>query len=111
MASHSEYRLTILEERRILQALCQGDLKVLKTAARLLSGHRWREPIHQIIFSCLTSCSAGGPLALREQLIECATRKGFPDIDWGDFFSSHPISTQEAEELMRQLRDSDRARV
>lgn len=98
---------TILKERRVLQALCVGDLDVLKTAERLLSAHRWREPIHQIIFSCLIGFSAIGHIAVREQLAECATRKGFPDVEWEDFFTPHPISTQEVEELMRQLHGSD----
>jgi hypothetical protein len=107
MASHPDDQPTIFKERRVLQALCLGDSKTFNVAQRLLSGHRWREPIHQIVFSCLTSFPAGGTLALRERLTECATRKGFPDIEWDDFFPPHPISTQEAEQLMRQLRDSD----
>lgn len=107
MASHSDDRPTILKERRVLQALCKGDSEVLKTAVRLLSVRRWREPIHQIIFKCLASLSAGGPLTLRERLAECTTRKGFPDVDWELFFTSHSISSQDGEELMRQLRDLD----
>jgi len=106
MASHSDDHSTILKERHVLQALCVGDSNSQKTAGNLLSGYRWREPIHQIIFSCLMGFSAAGHATLREQLAECATRKGFPDVEWEDFFTLQPISTQEVEALMEQLSES-----
>ena len=109
MASHSDSHTTILEERLVLQALCVEDLNLLKTARNLLSGYRWREPVHQVIFACLKSFSAAGHTALHEQLAECTTRKGFPDVEWEDFFPPEPISTREAEKLIRQMRDSTRA--
>src|SRR5690349_12514708 len=105
MAKHADDQPTLLMERRVLQALCQGDSNVLQSAKSLLSRYLWHEPIHQIIFGCLASSSACGPVALRERLAECATRKGFPDVDWGDFFPPHPISTREAEKLILQLWD------
>src|SRR5258708_21636755 len=110
MASHFDDRPAIAQERRVLQALCQGDSNLLKTSEHLLSGYGWREPIHQIIFICLAGFAAGGPLTLRERLAECATRKGFPDVNWEEFFPPHPIPSQQAEALMRQLRDSETAR-
>lgn len=109
MESHLNDRLAIDRERRVLEALCNGDQKVLESTLRLLAAYRWREPVHQIIFSCLTGFVAASHLSLREQLAACATRKGFPDIDWEKFFLPNPISGREAEELMRKLLDSDKA--
>lgn len=92
-----------------MQALCAGDRKVLESAVDLLAVYRWREPVHQIIFTCLSSFSASGHVSLRERLAACTTRKGFPDVDWEGFFPATPISGREAEELVRQLLDLDKA--
>ncbi|HEV2352189.1 MAG TPA: hypothetical protein VG028_20335 [Terriglobia bacterium] len=107
MASQFDDRRAIVQERRVLQALCNRDPKVMESAGRLLAGYRWREPVHQIIFACLSGISAGGPLSLRERLAGCATRKGFPDVDWEEFFPVHPISSQEAEGRVRLLLDQE----
>lgn len=109
MPSHSDNQPAILQERRVLQAFCKADAAVLRNAGRLLSSYRWRESVHQIIFTCLSSVSTGGPLSLRERLAACATRKGFPDINWEEFFPTQPISAQESEERLRQLLDLDNA--
>lgn len=103
MTRHSTELAAIVKERRILQALCQHDRNALESAARFIAEYRWREPIHQIIFNCLRGLSHGGPLTRRERLAECATRKGFPDVDWEAFFPPHPISALESEERLRQL--------
>jgi hypothetical protein len=94
-------------EQNVLRALCQADLQSLKTVASHLSGFRWREPIHQIIFSCLSNFLADGPHSRRERLAECATRKGFPDVDWDNFFSPGKIQARGVDELIRQLIDVD----
>ena len=109
MESHLNDRPAIDRERRVLQALSTADRKVIESAARLLARYSWREPVHQIIFNCLSRLSTFNPVSLRERLAECATRKGFPDIDWEKVFHPNPISGREAEELMRQLLDSDKA--
>jgi hypothetical protein len=109
MDSRIDDRAAIDQERRVLQALCKGDRKALNSAEQLLAQYKWRDPVHQIIFNCLTGIPAGGPLTLRERLAACATRKGFPDVDWETYFPSHPISGHEAEERLRQLLDSDKS--
>jgi len=87
----------------VLQALCTQGPEYLKSAGSLLAGYGWREPIHQIIFTCLTGLSARSPLTVRERLAECATRKGFPDVDWAEFFPASVISTGEFAVILRQL--------
>ncbi|HLY59562.1 MAG TPA: hypothetical protein VKV95_02235 [Terriglobia bacterium] len=105
MDNRIDDRPAIDQERRVLRAFCKGDRKVLDAAAQLLAQYKWREPVHQIIFNCLTGFPAGGPLTLRERLAACATRKGFPDVDWEEFFPPIPISDLESNELLRQLLD------
>jgi hypothetical protein len=111
MTNESHARAIVVMEQDVLQALCRGDSHLLKTEGSQLSGYRWREPIHQIIFTCLSNLLAGGPHSLRERLAECATRKGFPDVDWDDFFSLRPVPTLGAEELIRQLIEAGRTDI
>jgi hypothetical protein len=75
----------------------------------LLAGYGWREPVHQVIFTCLAGLRAMSPLTLRERLAECATRKGFPDVDWAEFFPASAISVGECVVIVRQLLEGDMA--
>ncbi len=50
-------------------------------------------------------------VTLREQLSGCATRRGFPDVAWEEFFQPVSVSREEAEELMQQLGGSAPAGV
>jgi hypothetical protein len=106
MTNPPDNRSVVAQERRVLQELCTRGPEFLKAAESLLAGYGWREPTHQVIFNCLSGLSARGPLTLRECLAACATRKGFPDIDWTELFQPQPFSTQEAEVLILRLRDS-----
>src|SRR5271157_2922567 len=75
-------------ERRVLQTLCQQGLDDSRreTAVRLLSNYRWREPTHEVIFDCVTRAPHGANATLRDYLVRCATRKGFPDLNWVQLF-------------------------
>jgi hypothetical protein len=102
----------ILEvERRVLGALCQGTPQgsVRATARDILRTYRWREPLHQIVFEVVLSIPTEAPEVIREQLLARLTRKGFPDVNIEDFFKPHGLSKEEAERLIRQLRDSERS--
>ena|SRR5690349_22629260 len=98
---------TVEQERLILQALCTQGPKFLKAAESLLAGYNWQEPIHQVIYTCLTSFSGRSPMTIRERLAECATRKGFPDVEWEEFFPACVISTSEFAAIIRQLLEVD----
>jgi len=95
-------------ERRVLQALCQRwpDESLRETALRRLSSHRWREATHQVIFGCLTRAPQSANAALRDHLAACATRKGFPDIDWEHLFEPVSLSNSAVERLIKELADS-----
>jgi hypothetical protein len=96
-------------ERHVLQAMCRGTREgsVREVGKALLKTYRWREPIHQAIFACLVELAAGNLDDLRSDLAQRMTRKGFPDIEWNDFFAPCSLSRQEAEGLMRELSGLD----
>ncbi len=108
MSSTPDERSIVDAERRILQALCQEmpEESFRETARRLLSEYRWQDPIHRVVFDCVINFPADSSLAIRDQLPAHATRKGFPDVSWENFFHPLSISKQEAEDLIRRLHDS-----
>jgi len=97
------------DERRVLRALCQGTPQgsVRATARDILRAYRWREPLHQVVFEVVLGIPTEAPEVVRTQLPARLTRKGFPDVDIEDFFMPHGLSKEEAERLIRELRDSE----
>lgn len=95
-------------ERHVLQTLCQGTAQgsVKDIGRAILHDYRWRDPVHHAIFGILIAIPTADPEVLRNQLPVRLTRKGFPDFDIEDLFEPHSLSKEEAERLMRQLRDS-----
>jgi hypothetical protein len=96
---------TLQTEQLVLQALCQGTTQgsVHLAARRILSGYRWREPLHQAAFDAVMSLPADDPHVIRHFLPGRLTRRGFPDFDLENFFKPHGLSAEEAEKLMEQL--------
>jgi hypothetical protein len=98
-------------ETRILRALCSGvdpvaahfsapsvtnpspsanapTTATAKRAAILaqLRTHRWQDPEHRVVFEALTMLPGREAAELREQLPAQATRMGFPDVNWEEYF-------------------------
>ena len=98
------------DERRVLQALCQGTPQgfVRATAKDILRTYRWREPLHHVIFEVVLSIPTEIPEVIRTQLPARLTRRGFPDVDIEDFFEPHGLAKEEAERLIRHLRNSEK---
>lgn len=93
-------------ERKTLRALCQEN-GLREFAREALRNYRWRDPVHQVIFEILIALPRSSTSAvLREQLPIRLTRWGFPDVTYEDFFQPLEISVEEAESLIRELRDS-----
>lgn len=92
-------------ERRVLQALCQGTREgFVRAGVRdLLREYRWREPVHEVIFKILLELPTEDPNVIRSLLPERLTRKGFPDVEWEEFFRPHSLSLEEAERIIHQL--------
>ncbi len=100
----------IQAERLALCALCQGTREgsVREAGRQILRDYRWREPLHGVVYEIVMSLPADSPAILRDQLPTRLTRRGFPHVAWEDFFEPNSLSTQEVEQIMRELCDSVR---
>ena len=99
-------------ESRILRALCStpsaldspGTHQASSGATTLakLGEHRWQHPEHRVVFEALTLLQGRNATELRGQLPAQATRMGFPDVDWDQYFAA---STDDAaiETLVAEL--------
>jgi hypothetical protein len=92
-------------ERQLLQALCQESCEesVRESDRRALAEYGWRDPVHDIIFRFVVAQSKGVGIPLRERLSSLLTRKGFPDVEWEEFFRPASLSREKIEDLIRQL--------
>jgi NAD(P)H-dependent FMN reductase len=71
-----------------------------------LPGHKWRDADHAIVFDALRRIPDRDNRPLREQLPAIATRMGFPDIAWEDYFVvSAPVSEEGIPAILRKLVD------
>lgn len=91
-------------EHRILCALCSDTTRaeLRGKVVRDLNGHPWHDSEHRIIYEALRSIPNGEGRAMREQLPAQATRMGFPDVDWDDYFLK---AVPAEEELLKQVRE------
>jgi hypothetical protein len=119
-------------ETRILRALCSGvdpvaahfsapsatnpspsanapTTATAKRAAILaqLRTHRWQDPEHRVVFEALTLLPGREAAELREQLPAQATRMGFPDVNWEEYFA---VATDDSaiESLVAELLAGDK---
>jgi hypothetical protein len=73
---------------------------------RNLEKYEWRDPEHRVVYEALQETQGTGPLSLslREQLPAHATRLGFPDVDWRDYFDGAESGPADIEALVRELK-------
>ena len=92
-------------ERSILRALCGSvDPRLSRAAlARQLDAHAWQEVDHRVVYQALGKLQRSDPQPLRQQLAVAATRMGFPDVDWDDYFAPSGITYADLPDLVRQL--------
>jgi hypothetical protein len=92
-------------ERSILRALC-GSVDPRSSLAALaceLDAYVWQEVDHRVVYQALGKLQRSDPQPLRQQLAVAATRMGFPDVDWDDYFMPGGIADADLPELVRQL--------
>ncbi len=53
---------------------------------RELSNHVWQDAEHRVVFEAIQRLSSSDPKLLQEQLPAQATRMGFPDVSWDNYF-------------------------
>ena len=97
---------SILElERAILRLLCSDAVRpsARHTATQKLTNYEWKEAEHRVVYEALREFRQSGPLSLREQLPAHATRLGFPDVDWQNYFHCGPSKDEEVDVLIRRL--------
>lgn len=97
----------ILElERQILSALCAPAAMPPEREAAMsqLALHTWRAPEHRVVYEALTRMRSRDAAALRAELPSMATRMGFPDVDWNEYFGRNEIANaDDIEPLLRRL--------
>ena len=103
---HSPENLQI--ELRILRALCGASLGVSERETLIgnLEDYEWREEEHRVIFQAILKLRRAGAASLREHLPGAATRMGFPDIFWEDYFAADAGENMEIQEQLRILRNA-----
>ena len=91
-------------ECEILGALCASPHLTSERGRllRALASHDWRDPEHRVVYEALMRTLARGSDALRSELPGTATRMGFPDVDWGEYFK--PCEASQASEVERRIR-------
>jgi hypothetical protein len=92
-------------ERETLCALCiRGSVHARETTVmRELSNHVWQDAEHRVVFEAIQRLSSSDPKLLREQLPAQATRMGFPDVSWDNYFAPPPGARLNFSLLVREL--------
>jgi hypothetical protein len=70
------------------------------------SGYAWQKPEHTVVYEALRRIRARDQLTWREQLPAQATRMGFPDVDWAEYFTAEeqPPQTVNLNTLIGELK-------
>jgi hypothetical protein len=112
MSAPDSSKSTIDAERKILQALCATEIDSVDWLRFLgrLALHAWTAPEHRVVFEALRALRSHEATARREQLPAQATRMGFPDVDWGNYFGVRPSGGAEIEKLVGDLEVSTESR-
>jgi hypothetical protein len=113
MSTDASSQTAIELERRILRALCglrarsaeireEKDTASQKSIFTGLRAHQWHDPEHRVVFEALTLLPKRQANELREQLPAQATRMGFPDVNWDEYFAA-PADHSSVESLLAAL--------
>jgi hypothetical protein len=93
-------------ERRVLRALCAGvgAPDNWNQPASELSGYRWQDPDHKVVFEALRAIKSSDPKSRRDELPAQVTRMGFPDLDWNVYFDGEELPAAEIEGIIGRLK-------
>lgn len=105
MPKRSEAQRVLELERETLCALCvRGSASAPETTVmRELSNHVWQDAEHRVVFEAIQRLSSSDPKLLQEQLPAQATRMGFPDVSWDNYFAPQPGANVDIGLLVREL--------
>ena len=105
MPKPSEAQRVFELERETLCALCiRGSANARETTVmRELSNHVWQDGEHRVVFEAIQRLSSSDPKLLQEQLPAQATRMGFPDVSWDNYFAPQPEAEIDFVSLVGEL--------
>lgn len=77
-------------ERGVLRLLCHAKLtrSAFAKIVGALREYSWRDVEHGLVYAAIERLGSRDPKELRQELPAQATRMGFPDIDWQNYFST-----------------------
>lgn len=92
-------------ERLVLRAICASstDAYTRQNLIANLAYYSWNDPDHRIVFGALARLRGRELDDARAALPAVATRMGFPDVNWDEYFSGDPAAAADALALARQL--------
>jgi len=75
-------------ERTVLRSLCaqRANAATVQLILADLQNYSWRDEENRVVFHALTRLRGRELEHIRESLPAVATRMGFPDVNWDDFF-------------------------
>jgi hypothetical protein len=103
---HKDRTPQILQrELAVLHALCAPAPTNLQREAitRQLSMYVWIDAEHRVVFEAIARLCSSDPSLLREQLPAQATRMGFPDVSWENYFVPQNEPENDIEALAGEL--------
>lgn len=103
-ASFSREQL-VETERKLLAALCQGDVDAdIRTAIlRGFEQHKFTEPDYEVVYRALATTPALELSDARQVLTQAVTRLGFPDLDLEGLFRESVPAPSEVDTLLARL--------
>ena len=88
-------------ERDVLRALCssKSTAEEMAMATRRLAEYAWQDGDHRVVYEAIARCRASDGAQMRKDLPAIATRMGFPDIEWEQYFAASVGEEESAAEL------------
>jgi hypothetical protein len=94
-----------LAERQVLRALCSrhSSREQIINAIEQLANYDWLVPEHATVFQAIRRVAAVAGDLWRENLPAQATRMGFPDVEWSQYFALDGDEAPSLKRLISQL--------
>lgn len=91
-------------ERRFLRGLCSlANFREASAYCRQLSQYGWLDPDHRIVFDAIRQLRVTDTDRWQAGLPALATRMGFPEIDWGDYFGASRVTSADLQKWIAEL--------
>lgn len=92
-------------EADVLRVLCSGEESAAEMRAALerLAEYNWEESEHRVVHEAIARCRAKTGKGMREELPATATRMGFPDVEWKQYWGKETDRERRAETLHHKI--------